>query len=361
LRSALLGLIVVWAGCALALAQGSGTAPSSQPSRVVGVVTQLQPGSFTLHSDAGPDLLVLLSDTLSVLRVPPGATNLNTATKITISDVSPGDRVLVRGRLSDDQKTISATSVIVMTKTDLASAREAERLEWQQRGIGGAVTAVNPEAKEITIAIPTAPPTPANPTHPQTITLAANAILLRYAPDSVKFSDAKPSTLEEIKVGDQVRSLGAKTEEGSRFVAEKLVSGTFRNRGVTVLSVDAQNRAMTVKDLASGQTILVRTNADSALYRLPPNLAQMLATPNSGGGTSDFQQLLERTPALALGELKAGDPLVVVSTEGAKPAEVTAILVLAGVEPILAARPKGSNQVNLGPWSLGMGGTEGAP
>jgi hypothetical protein len=54
--------------------------------------------------------------------------------------------------------------------------------------------------------------------------------------------------------------------------------------------------------------------------------------------------------------LKSGEPLIVVSTQGAKPSEVTAIVMLAGVEPILSARPKGSSEVVLGPWSLEMGG-----
>jgi hypothetical protein len=31
------------------------------------------------------------------------------------------------------------------------------------------------------------------------------------------------------------------------------------------------------------------------------------------------------------------------------------------VEPILAARPKGSNQVVMGSWSLGMNGGDGGP
>ena len=57
-----------------------------------------------------------------------------------------------------------------------------------------------------------------------------------------------------------------------------------------------------------------------------------------------------------LSELKAGQALIIVSTEGAKPAEVTAIAVLAGVEPILEARPKGSNEVFLGPWNMSAGG-----
>jgi hypothetical protein len=402
MKKGLLYLMAVWVGTALA--QGPGPVPSSPPSsssqpvRPIGVITQLKPGTFTLHTDAGPELLVTLPDGISLVRVPPEAKDLKAATKITVSDIHPGDRVLVRGRVSDDQKSVLATSVIVMSETDLAKAREAERLDWRRRGIGGLVKAINPEAREITVAVPNRPPPPGNLTHPVVITLAANVVLLRYAPDSVKFSDAKPAAFEEIKVGDQVRALGTKSEDGSRYAAEKLVSGTFRNIGATVVSVDAQNGAVTVKDLVSGKPLVVRTNSDSRLHRLPPFLAQMIATFNSGGsasgtmtgrppggapgawrgdrppsdaaatraeagerggapgnGPSDFQQMVERAPVLSLEELKPGDALIVVSTEGAKPSEVTAIVMLAGVEPILAAQPAGSEQMVLGPWSMGTG------
>jgi hypothetical protein len=70
------------------------------------------------------------------------------------------------------------------------------------------------------------------------------------------------------------------------------------------------------------------------------------------------QQALERAPAFDLGELKPDDALIVASTEGQKPSEVMAIDIFAGVEPILAARPKGSSQV-MGSWNLGMNGGEG--
>jgi hypothetical protein len=80
-------------------------------------------------------------------------------------------------------------------------------------------------------------------------------------------------------------------------------------------------------------------------------------TPGGKSGTEpgdqplEVQQMLERAPALDLGELKPGDPLIGVSTQGAKPSEVMAIDILAGVEPILAARPKGSNQAVQGSWT----------
>lgn len=418
-----MGLIfcAVFASGSASLAPGQATgqpsAPGSQsPSpaiRPVGVVTQIGTGSFTLRTDAGPELAVQLPEGVAVLRVPPGSKDLKAATKISVTDISTGDRVLVRGKLSDDQKSVAATSVIVMTRADIASAHDAERLEWQRRSVGGLVKAVNPEAKELTISVPSTPPTPGNPTHPMTISLAPNAALLRYAPGSVKFSDANPGTFDQIRVGDQVRALGTKSEDGSKFTAEKMVSGSFRNIAATVISVDAPNGAVTVKDLASGKPVLVKTNADSKLHTLPQFIAMMIANFNAGqmpGGTMqgrpaggespagaaggrpagggpggagpggmggrfggggqgggfggaprDFNQMLERTPALLLGDLKHDDAVIVVSTEGALPSEVTAIVLLAGVEPILAARPKGSNDVNLGPWNMSMGGADTGP
>ncbi len=397
------------------------------PIRPVGVVTEIKPGQLTLRTDAGPSMIVQMPEGTTILRVPPGSKDLKSATAINVADISTGDRVLVRGAVSEDQKSVLAKSVIVMSRASLAEAHREESLEWQRRGIGGVVKAVDLATKQITIAVPNTPPTPSNPTHPVVVSVRPDATLLRYAPDSIKFSDAKPGSIEDIKAGDQLRALGARSQDGTAFTAEKLVSGTFRNIGATVLSVDAPAGTVTVKDLASGKPLLVRTNAESKLHTLPSFLAMMIARFNSGGGAPgggpgaqpegrrsgenqpaggsrgaggggdgqgsqswrggqggqgggsmggpagpggpagiargtnggpprDFNQMLERTPPLSLGELKPGQALIVVSTEGAKPSEVTAIAVLAGVEPILEARPKGSNEVFLGPWNMSAGG-----
>jgi hypothetical protein len=408
--------LILCAGWALALGgqgQAQSGAASSAAVRPIGVVTQIQSGSLTLHTDAGPNLAIELPEDVVVLQVPPGAKDLKSASKITVEDISSGDRVLVLGKVSEDKKSFVATRVIVMSKTELAAAQQAERQDWQKRGISGVVKSLDPQTKEITIAVPNSPPTPGNPTHPVVISLAPSATLLRYAPDSVKFSDAKPSPFGEIKDGDQIRALGNKSEDGTHYTAEKVVSGTFRNIGATVISVDAPAGTVTVKDLATGKPVLVRTNADSRMHSLPPFVAMMIARLNSGapagspggppaaaggqrGGESrgspgggngqggsaargqggarggfsgpprDFNQMLDRTPLLKLDELKPGDPLIVVSTEGVDPSKVTAIVLLSGVEPILAARPKGSKEVMLGNWNMGMGGGgegggEGAP
>jgi hypothetical protein len=65
--------------------------------------------------------------------------------------------------------------------------------------------------------------------------------------------------------------------------------------------------------------------------------------------------MLNRAPAIQLADLKKGDAVMVVSTDGTT--EVTAISLLAGVEPLLEA-PAAQNL--LSNWSMGSGAAEAA-
>ena len=66
--------------------------------------------------------------------------------------------------------------------------------------------------------------------------------------------------------------------------------------------------------------------------------------------------MLERMPAVTLAELKKGDALVISSSRGNNPAEVTALTLLAGVEPLLSAAPRmAGGNVNAGSWNLDIG------
>jgi hypothetical protein len=61
--------------------------------------------------------------------------------------------------------------------------------------------------------------------------------------------------------------------------------------------------------------------------------------------------MLSRLPAIQLADLKKGDAVMLVSTDGAT--EVTAITLLAGVEPLLEAPAASQNFLNN--WSMGSG------
>ena len=417
----------LWAGYSAHTQASAQNPPAAQAARATGDVTQVQPGHLTVHTGKG-EVQVELPEGVKLLRVPPGAKDLSSAVPITVTDIAPGDRAVVLGHLADDQQTIQATRVVVMSKSDLTSFHEAEVREWQTRGIEGVVKNVDPAKMEITIAAPNHPPTPGNLTHPVTLTTTAKTVLLRYAPNSVKFADAQTSNIAGVKVGDQLRALGTASEDGSHYAAEKVVFGTFHNIGATVVSVDTQASTVTVRNLSTKQQIVVHANADCKMHELPPFLATMIAGLSSGGvaggrgaggppaggaggaggqggggaggqgaggaggqgggfaggqgaggarggggggggggmrrgGMSNLSQALENMPAITLNDLKRGEPIVIFSSEGASPSEVTAIYILTGVEPILAAQPRGGGDVNLGTWNLqlGGGGGEGGP
>jgi hypothetical protein len=120
---------------------------------------------------------------------------------------------------------VPAAQIIVMTKGDLAKKQEAERLEWRRRGILGVITALKPETHEITITHRAMGRKPIGRDPRQ-----RQDEMKRYAPDSIKFGDAKPSTFEELKVGDQLRALGDRTEDPLRFNPQKVVTGSFPHR-----------------------------------------------------------------------------------------------------------------------------------
>jgi hypothetical protein len=71
-------------------------------------------------------------------------------------------------------------------------------------------------------------------------------------------------------------------------------------------------------------------------------------------GNMDFQDMLERMPPLKLAELKTGDAIMLSATNGADSGRVTAINVLAGVEPLLTAAPQGGQQI-FGTWNFDIG------
>ena len=80
-----------------------------------------------------------------------------------------------------------------------------------------------------------------------------------------------------------------------------------------------------------------------------------LPVDRAAGGGGDIGQMLDRLPAIPLAELKAGDAIMVSTTDGQRSGPVTAIMLLAGVEPLLTASPNATRDIMCG-WNLGGGG-----
>jgi hypothetical protein len=383
-------------------------APAQTARQVLGAIQAIQGSTITLKPDTGPAVSVVVQGSVRILRVAPGQTDLKNAAAIEFTDLQVGDRILVRGTLSADGQSLTASTVIAMKRSDVEAKQQQEREDWQKRGTGGLVSAVDPVSGTITISVPA-------PGGSRTVAVhtTKDTMIRRYAADSVQFDDAKPSSLSEVKAGDQLRARGARSADGSEFAAEEIVSGAFRNISGTVSNLDAAANTLTVADLATKKPVIVKISAQSQVLKLPPQIAQGLAfqmkggargaAPDTPGGTAggmphsgtagaergappdsarpqrqqddqrapgdggnarpgrraaDLQQVLNRLPKASLADLQKGDAVMIVSTEGTTSGGVTAITLLAGVEPILQASPGGAQAMTLSPWNIGGAGGE---
>ncbi len=357
------------------------------PSRSAGVVQKVDLAAKRLEwkTDAGETGSLDLTPETTFLRVKPGQRDLADAAPITASDLAVGDRVLVRG---------NPPRVLVMSQNDVAAKQARDRADWDRRGVMGTVKSVSGNSIVVSAR-----------GKETTVQVNDKTIVRRYAPDSVKFADAKVATIAEVKPGDQVRARGEKSADGATVTAEELVSGTFRNVAATISSIEGG--VLKVQDLDAKKPLFVKLSPDTTLRKMPEMMARFMATrmqnPNGpmpggpgaggpppggappgappgggppggmrgpgmgggmgggggfgamGGGPPDPARMIERLPAIKVEELKAGDAIIFAATVGAKSNEVTAITIIAGVEPILTA-PSTNRQSFVGSWNLDMGG-----
>ena len=374
-----------------AMQQADGAQQTAPPkkARAVGAVKSVSGNVITLQTDSGTEVGVTIGPGTRLVRMEAGQTDLKTAPAIQLSDVQVGDRMLVGGTPSDDGKSLAATTAVVMKKADVAEKQQHDREEWQKNGVGGVVKAVDAAAGTITLS------TGALAANTLTVHVTKDTAIRRYAPDSVKFDDAKPGTLDQVKPGDQLRARGTKSEDGKELTAAEIVSGTFRSIPATLVSADAANNTITVTDLVSKRPVTLKIAADSQMHQLPAMFAQRIAARLKGGaageaetpagnsappahpansagtgqggagmgarsgGSPDFQQMLNRMPAVSLSELQKGSALMIVATEGTAETPSKVIILLSGVEPILtAASPRQASTI-LSPWNLSAGGNAG--
>ena len=380
--------LIALLGIAFNVAGQTPGASSTPPavSGVIGEVKAIDSGAkqMIVRADNGVLFTVNLSDKTQYKRMALGQTTLTSATEITLSDIGQGDRVWARWRPGSDQKTVPSAQVVVMSKADVAKKHEQERAEWRRRGVSGIVAALNPATKEITVSSRTLMGTPQSVIIPVT----DKVMIRRYPPDSIpKYSEARPSKFEELKTGDQLRALGDKSADGTHLTAEEVVFGSFRIAGGTVTAIDAANNQIKINDLQTKKPLTIALRPESVLRRFPeggmfggspgaggpgrPNAAggtppasgqgkpspnqpppagggagQQAGGPGPGGGMN-MADLLERLPTISINDLKVGDTVIMSSLQGSDPNQLTAVSLVAGIEPLLtmmAARQPAGGQ-----------------
>ena len=377
------------AACAAVVLWTSMAPAQTQPTKsVVGTVSvfKAETSEIEIKPDSGaPVAMKVTADTIAQ-KVAPGVTDLKKAEAIKVTDVALGDRVLA----TPEPGTSNLRRIVVMSISDIAKKNEAEKLDWAKRGVSGMVAAKS--GNDVTLKIRTL-----TGESQAVVTVTEKTSFKRYAPDSVKFAEAKASKLAEISVGDQVRARGVKSEDGQKVTAEDVVFGTFVTRAGTITAVNLDTREITVKDLANNKPLAIRITADSQIKKMP-DMAMMMGGMGRGGMPAggvgpagafgggppggaarggmpgmppggmgrgampamDINAMLERMPLAKVEDLKPGEIIVVSSTKGAKSNEVTAIVMLANAESILQmiAAQSGGGRSGI-PGAGGMGGMMG--
>jgi hypothetical protein len=202
-----------------------------------------------------------------------------------------------------------------------------------------------------------------------------------------------------------LKARGTKSADGNQIAAEEVISGTFRNISGAISSIDPASATFTLKDLATKKLVTIHVPKDAQMRRLPEMMARILAmrlsgtTMNAGGargaypgaaggapgpaggaaaprngggqgtgqagqggpgaspwagqgaGGGDPNQMLTRLPPIQIADLKKGDAVMLVATDGST--DFTAITLLAGVDALLEA--PAASQALLNNWSMGSG------
>lgn len=366
-RSSILGLLTTIVALSLTIAAQQPPG-SAGVTRKTGSVQSIQGHTIVLKDDAGKEIKVTIQENARILRVAPGQTDLKSAVPMTVSEIQAGDRMLVRGQAGASADSVAASSVIVMRKGDVAEKQQQDRMEWQRHGTGGIVTSIDSGAGTVTLSL--------TPTQNVVVKTTPQTNFLRYAPNSVKFEDAVKAQFSEIKVGDQLRARGTRTADGKELTANEVISGTFRNIAGTITGIDAGASTVTIRDVLGKKNVKVKISRDTQMRKLPEQLAQRIAfflkSPEAaqaaatrfqqrgaggaggqrpGGGSPDFQQMINRLPSVTVTDLKKEEAVMIVSTPGTGNSEVSAITLLSGVEPILSSNTSQAAAL-LNGWNL---------
>lgn len=337
---------------------------AQQQKSILGTVTEFKMSSLEigLQPDDGGATYFKVSPDTEVVQVEPGERDLTRARRVQVTDLSLTDRVLVTFVAGMPE----ARRIVLISAADISKRNEAERSDWRKRGVNGTVTAIHGEEITLRTGAIQGPPD-------ITVVITAKTMVRRYAPDSVKFTDAQWSRINGIAVGDQVRTRGDRSPDGARLTAQDIVYGTFRSAIGKVTAIDSEARKITIADLVTGQPMSIRVTEDTQLKEMPDfrglfkngrpsHMAQAVSDPQK----LDVMKLIEMLPSTKFEGLKVGGAVMVTSTRGSQSDAVTATRIISNADFLIetaqvAAAQQGTSTVEVisGMHGGAMGGSGG--
>lgn len=343
----------------------------------------------------------VLSDKTVFKKIDPANPTIKAAVDSALSEIAPGDKLLVTGLVSEDKKTLPAKTVYLMTKASISQKITKEQEDWRNRGTFGNVVSIDPATNAITVSVRGGMMSPARNV---VVKPGANTEFMRYSADSIEFAKAVKSKIGEIEKGDEIRVLGNKNADGSEVEAERIVSGSFRTTSGKIKSINPLKGEIVINDVVTKKDVTVSILETSILKQFPAEMATRLAQfqmmqamgqggvrPPTGGGQNPSQPAANpqnpqnpqaprtpgqfpgggqgpgggmgggmrngvddtRFPAIKIEDLKVGEIIGVLSTKPADASKVRAIKLFSGVEPFIKVAEA---QAQMGGGGGGRGG-----
>ncbi len=382
------------------------------PARFLGTITAISGTTLTVKTDAGQSYQVEVPAAAAIKRIAPGQKDLSTAETIQFTDLAVGDRALVKLDPDAPAGVSQALQIIAVKQSDVAAKQQKDREDWQRNGVGGLVKSVDPAGGVIvltsgagatakTITVHTTKATmlkryaPASVRFDAALPAPIDAI---HAGDQLRARGTKSADGASIDAAEVVsgtfRNISGTVSSTDPASSTLVVKDLASKKQVTIhITPDVQMRklsdrmaaflAMRLKGTtggggggwtggsqgggsqgngspsgaahAGGAGTGQRTGGSQGAGQSAAQGTGQGAGggqwPGQGGaGGGDPQQMLSRAPAIQLADLKKGDAVMIVSTDGTT--DVTAITLVAGVEPLLEA-PAASSLLNN--WSMGGG------
>lgn len=315
-----------------------------------------------LRADDGSTVQVEAGPATEVRRVAPGEKSLRDAQVIPLTEIRPGDRLLISYAPSNSE----ARRIVVMAAADISGHNDVLQREWAERGVSGLAVSIKPG--EMTVRRKSM-----NNETETLVVLTPATTYRRYKTGSNSYSEAEPSTFSQIRAGDQVRARGRKSPDGARIEAEEVVFGTFVTKAGTVLTADAATNLLTVRDLETDRPLPVRITPASQVKRFPefptapagmggaPSTPGLQPSRPASGGPPDLAQMIERLPVLPVSAIKPGDTVVFSASPGTMRGELLAVVLLSNASTLVQmAQARNARQTQQPQGPMGMGGGMGA-
>ncbi len=303
-----------------------------QRNGVGGLVKSVDPGTgvIVIASGAGATLktITLHTTPATILRrYAADSVNFDQAKAAPIETIQVGDQLRARGTKNADGTDVAAVEVV----------------SGSFRNIAGTISAINSSTMTVTL---------------KDLATKQN-VTVHIGPDAQmkKLPEDTARMLANMTKGSgNAGGAGAAGAASPNPGAAGGPPGTGNTPGATGTAAAAPNGQRTWNGAGAGSGS--GAGAGSGSHAPGAGMGEGGAGPQGGGRRGgDLQQMISRAPVIHLSDLQKGDAVMLVSTQGTS--DVTAITLLAGVEPLLQA-PASTQNMLLSNWNMGTGGAEAA-